>query len=63
MRPCARYLRRTDPNRSLDAARIAGIEVIFSVFEVAGGTYTTALNPERLDLLIEDDVVVAAGFF
>jgi hypothetical protein len=52
-------LTRTD---ALDAARIAGIEAI-RVFEVAGGTYTTDLNPKRLDLLIEDDVVVAAGFF
>jgi len=46
---------------ALDAARIAGIEAV-RVFETAGGTYTTDLNPQRLDLLIED-VVVAAAFF
>jgi len=46
---------------ALDAARIAGIEAVH-VFETAGRTYTTDLNPQRLDLLIED-VVVAAAFF
>jgi hypothetical protein len=47
---------------ALDAARTAGIEPV-RVFEIAGGSYTTDLRPQRLDLLIEDDVVVAAGFF
>lgn len=47
---------------ALDAARTAGIEAV-RVFEIAGGSYTTDLRPLRLDLLIEDDVVIAAGFF
>ena len=47
---------------ALDAARTAGIGAI-RVFKIEGGSYTTDLNPDRLDLLIENDVVVAAGFF
>jgi hypothetical protein len=47
---------------AMDAARAAGIEVI-RVFEIEGGNYTFDFWPDRLDLLIENDVVVAAGFF
>jgi hypothetical protein len=47
---------------AVDAARVAGIESI-RVFEIEGGSYTFNFRPYRLDLLVEDDGVVAAGFF
>jgi len=49
---------------ALDTARSAGIEAI-RVFEIEGGTCssTSDLRWDRLDLLVEGDVVVAGGFF
>ena len=45
---------------ALDAARASGIKAI-RVFDVGSGTYTFDLMRDRLD--IEDEIVVAAGFF
>ena len=47
---------------ALDAAQTARIDEV-RVFQIEGGTYATDFNPERLGLLIEDGLVVAAGFF
>jgi hypothetical protein len=47
---------------ALEAAQKAGTDTI-RVFESASGTYTLDFRPSRPDLLIEEDVVVAAGFF
>jgi hypothetical protein len=49
-------------SEAVDAARTAGITAI-RILDAAGGSYTMELNPRRLDLLVEGEVVVAAGFF
>jgi hypothetical protein len=48
---------------ALDSAQAAGIHAV-RVFEIPGSSsYTMDFNPRRLDLLVEEDTVVAAGFF
>ena len=45
-----------------ETAEAAGINLI-RVLDAALDRYTMDFNPMRLDLLVEDDIVVAAGFF
>lgn len=47
---------------ALDAAQAARINAV-RIFPIEGGTYNTDFNRDRLGLLIEGGIVVAAGFF
>jgi hypothetical protein len=47
---------------ALDFAQAAGIKRI-RVLGVGNDRFTVDFDPKRLDLLVEEDVVVAAGFF